>query len=251
MKNNKNKLMVVLFIIETIVLIISLLYSSLVFMVNDAKTLWFREISDNGEYQVSCYEVGTALFFSSQKLSVSISKGSGLQWTSIASFETEIHNDGAAPNDENYDVRWFQDYVEIIFKSGDYRINTFIIPLSNEVKESKVAESTFIVELADGNNNAITESNLYQTDLSKTFTEIINSDTIKNKLFSKYGNINKLIVKAKDEYNTVYSVSLECGNLEENKCIEINDEYVKEFKELVEETYNINISILSKATISK
>lgn len=131
MKNKKTMILVIIIVLETIILGISLLYSSFIFFVKDARTEWFDEVSPDGKYHVKCYTVGSALFFSSQKLEIYFDT-TGIPYvegTNPVSFETELANDGANLYDENYSVEWLDTYVKIIFRGeetgGD---NVFIIP---------------------------------------------------------------------------------------------------------------------------
>ena len=132
-KNKKSKKVIILtiiIIIETIILVLSLLYSSAIFLFKDNKTEWFDEISPDGKYHVKCFKVGEALLFSSQKILVYFDT-TGLPYvlgTNPLSFNTEIANDGANLNDDNYAIEWLDDSVKIVFKGKEMGEHIYQIP---------------------------------------------------------------------------------------------------------------------------
>lgn len=120
-KNKKVIILIIIIVIETIILGISLLYSSAIYFVKDSKVEWFDEISPDGKYHVKCYQEGASLFFSSQKLVVYFDT-TGLpyvQGTNPVSFRTELANDGKALKRENYSIEWLEDSVKIIFRGDE------------------------------------------------------------------------------------------------------------------------------------
>lgn len=120
-KNKKVIILVIIIVLETIILGISLLYSSAIYFVKDNKVEWFDEISPDGKYHVKCYQEGASLFFSSQKLVVYFGT-TGLpyvQGTNPVSFRTELANDGKALKRENYSIEWLEDSVKIIFRGDE------------------------------------------------------------------------------------------------------------------------------------
>lgn len=133
MKDNKYITFMVLFII-TVVILGSVLFLNLIrYLISDNKILWFTEESADGKYTVSCYTVGETMFYAPQKISVYFYgnklEDNNLDEVNEIRFETELANDGANLNEDNYKVEWQEDYVKIIFNGeetgGD---NIFIIP---------------------------------------------------------------------------------------------------------------------------
>ena len=123
----------------------------------------------------------------------------------------------------------------------------------NEEKEiNKIkAVSTFMIKNVNNiEDNSVTSEKLYNVDLSDTFEEVINSNSINQKLYPKYGNDNNLKVVSINEYNTMYNVIFESSNYDRNKCIEITNEYIKEFQKLIPQIYNCEIVIVDSAHIS-
>lgn len=134
-KNKKVIILIIIIVLETIMLGISLLYSSAIYFVKDNKIEWFDEISPNGKYHVKCYKEGASLFFSSQRLLIYFDT-TGLpyvQGTNPVSFRTELANDGKSLKEENYSIEWLDDSVKIIFRGdesgGD---NVYQIPYYNQ-----------------------------------------------------------------------------------------------------------------------
>lgn len=73
-KSNKTMILTIIIVLETIVLLISLAYSTFLFAFEDGKTKWFEETSPDGQYKVICFTVGSPLFFDSQDLEVHFSR---------------------------------------------------------------------------------------------------------------------------------------------------------------------------------
>lgn len=120
-KNKKVIILIIIIVLETIMLGISLLYSSAIYFVKDNKIEWFDEISPNGKYHVKCYKEGASLFFSSQRLLIYFDT-TGLpyvQGTNPVSFRTELANDGKVLKRENYSIEWLEDSVKIIFRGDE------------------------------------------------------------------------------------------------------------------------------------
>lgn len=232
MKNKKKLIIIVAFIIETVVLVISLTYSGVVFLVNDAKTEWFDEKSPNGKYHVKCYKVGTPMFFSSQKLLIYFDT-TGLPYvegTNPISFRTELANDGANLHKDNYSIEWLSDSVKIVFRGeesgGD---NIYQIPYYRTNSENNNKEKTANVEynFNCGEVFEITNNTIYYGDikedkakylsenLSGDFKVInyeneelinINDITVGDYITTyepteKYQNAKTIIVVAKKDYN--------------------------------------------------
>ena len=134
-KNKKTIILIVIIIIETVILAISMLYSSALFFMKNAETEWFNEISPDGRYHVKCMKVGSPLFFSSQELLVYFDTTTNHEkQTNSSTFKTELENDGATLYNNNYSIEWLEDSVRIVFRGketgGD---KTIIIPYIKEL----------------------------------------------------------------------------------------------------------------------
>lgn len=180
MKNKKKIIIIIAFIIETIILGISLLYSSAIYFIKDNQVEWFDEVSPDGKYHVKCYKVGTPLFFSSQDLLIYFGKKgmSFEQGINSVSFRTELANDGANLYDDNYSIEWFSDSVKIIFRGeetgGD---NIYQIPYykTNEDSSAKNEMPAVSYKYSDGEIFEISNNNIYygkvKEEKEKYFTQ--------------------------------------------------------------------------------
>lgn len=144
---------------------------------------------------------------------------------------------------------------EVISLSDELsKSNIEIEELKNKINQNTNKEneniicstSTFLISTSNNSSN-ISTNDLYKQNMSATFTDIINSSTLKNKLYGKYGNDDKFIIESINEYNTMYKVTLKTNNFDRNKCIETHNEYVKEFKNLKPTMYNIEIVLIDSA----
>lgn len=135
-KNIKTTILTIIIIIETIVLLISLVYSTFLFAYTDAETEWFKETSPDGQFVVSCYKIGTPLFFSQQDLKLCFHEAKSGKVENINDlwFETYIANDGQTLHDVNYSIEWLEDSVKIILK-GDESQSVFVIPYYRYLEE--------------------------------------------------------------------------------------------------------------------
>lgn len=130
-KSNKTMILTIIIVLETIVLLISLAYSTFLFAFEDGKTKWFEETSPDGQYKVTCFTVGSPLFFDSQDLEVHFlgTKLTNANNINDIYFKTALNNDGATLRDENYSIQWLEDSVKIVFRGqesgGD---NIYVIP---------------------------------------------------------------------------------------------------------------------------
>lgn len=133
MKDNKYITFMVLFIITVVILGIILFLNLIEFLIDDNEVLWFKEESADGKYVVSCYTVGESPLFGAERIEVCFYgnrlKNDNLDEVNEVRFETELANDGANLNEDNYKVEWQEDSVKIIFNGeetgGD---NIYIIP---------------------------------------------------------------------------------------------------------------------------
>lgn len=136
-KNNiKTTILTIIIIIETIVLLISLAYSTFLFASTDAKTEWFKETSPDGQFEIRCYKIGTPLFFSQQDLKLCFheAKSGKVENVNDVLFETYIANDGQTLYDVNYSIEWLEDSVKIML-IGDESKSVFVIPYYRHLEE--------------------------------------------------------------------------------------------------------------------
>lgn len=136
-KNNiKTTILTIIIIIETIVLLISLAYSTFLFTYTDAETEWFKETSPDGQFVVSCYKIGTPLFFSPQDLKICFHEAKSVKVEDINDvwFETDIANDGQTLYDVNYSIEWLEDSVKIML-IGDESKSVFVIPYYRDLED--------------------------------------------------------------------------------------------------------------------
>lgn len=135
-KNIKTTILTIIIIIETIVLLISLAYSTFLFAYTDTETEWFKETSPDGQFVVSCYKIGTPLFFSQQDLKLCFHKAKSGKVENINDlcFETYIANDGQTLYDVNYSIEWLEDSVKIML-IGDESQSVFVIPYYRYLEE--------------------------------------------------------------------------------------------------------------------
>ena len=135
-KNIKTIILTIIIVIETIVLLILLAYSTFLFACKDAETEWFKETSPDGQFVVSCYKIGTPLFFSSQDLKLCFHEAKSVKVEDInhVCFETDIANDGQTLYDVNYSIEWLEDSVKIML-IGDESKSVFVIPYYKNLEE--------------------------------------------------------------------------------------------------------------------
>ena len=119
---------------------------------------------------------------------------------------------------------------------------------TEQIEDNMILTTSSFLIYTSKEDSSISTNDLYHEDMSKTFTEIINSSSIRNKLYSKYGNDDKFIIESINEYNTMYRITLKTNNFDKNRCIEIHNEYAKEFFNLLPDLYNFKIYVLDKAS---
>lgn len=152
-------------------------------------------------------------------------------------------------------------YLYITTREEVKNISNELLKANSEIEELKIKTnqstskksdniissiSTFIISTS--NDSSISTNDLYQKNMASTFTDVINSNTLKNKLYGKYGNEDKFIIESINEYNTIYRVTLKTNKFDKNKCIEVHNEYVKEFQNLISSIYNIEIVVVDSAS---
>lgn len=115
-KNIKTTILTIIIVIETIILLISLAYSTFLFAYTDAEAKWFQETSPDGQFVISCYKIGTPLFFSKQDLKLCFYETNSVNLKNINNvcFKTNIANDGKTLYDVNYSIEWLEDSVKIM-----------------------------------------------------------------------------------------------------------------------------------------
>ena len=116
--------------------------------------------------------------------------------------------------------------------------------------KQKVVEVNFLVVNEDS-KNSISQDDLTISDgLLQTYREIINSQTIKDRIKEKYPNINDIELERVPNTAVIKAIYV-CDYYNEKECIEIANEYIKAFSERLPEIYNIeNIYILDRASIT-
>lgn len=116
--------------------------------------------------------------------------------------------------------------------------------------KQKVVEASFLVVNEDS-KNSISQDDLTISDgLLQTYREIINSQTIKDRIKEKYPNINDIELERVPNTAVIKAIYV-CDYYNEEECIEITNEYIKEFSERLSEIYNIkNIYIFDRASIT-
>ncbi|MCI8518843.1 MAG: hypothetical protein HFJ51_01635 [Clostridia bacterium] len=76
-------------------------------------------VNEESQYKVIFQEVGEPGFpFGSAKVKVTLVNSNN---KIISSFDAEISNDGASAREENINVNWYKDYVEIVLNSGEQK----------------------------------------------------------------------------------------------------------------------------------
>ena len=241
MKNKKKIIVIIAFIIETIILGISLLYSSAIYFIKDNQVEWFDEVSPDGKYHVKCYKVGTPLFFSSQDLLIYFGKKgmSFEQGINSVSFKTELANDGANLYDDNYSIEWLSDSVKIIFRGeetgGDnvyiipyYNINTANTDNSDKVEVSSVRYNYNYGEIFEISNNTMYYGKVKE-EKEKYFTQEL-SENFKVINFENEETININNIEVGD-YVSIYAPTEEYQNAEGTIIVAKNDYILEQVKE--------------------
>ncbi len=134
-KSKKTIIIAIIIAIETIILLISLAYSTFLFVYTDAETKWFEETSPDGQFRIGCVKIGGALFFSPDRLRIYFdeTKLADVENINNVWFETEIANDGKKLNDVNYSIEWLEDSVKIML-IGEESQSVFVIPYYRELE---------------------------------------------------------------------------------------------------------------------
>ena len=111
--------------------------------------------------------------------------------------------------------------------------------ISNSLEELVTSSSIMIV----GNTDENTNNNYYYKDMSETFNIIINQH-IREKLYSKYGDIDEFAVKSINEYNSIYMISNKTDIEHQIESIEIQKECLKILAEQISDIYNFKVYVL-------
>mgnify|MGYP004589068299 CR=1 FL=1 len=218
----KKIILISVIVIETIFLIISQIYSGAIFFVKDSKTEWFDEKSPDGNFHIKCYQVGTSMFFSSQKIEVYFGSNvfTFLKNVNSITFKTEIANDGATLKNKNYKIEWLEDSVKIIFSGDEQSDNVYIIPYyySNEDSTyNKDILSTNIEytygEVFEITKNKIVYGNVKEDKSSYISTEIPSNVSVINYQNSEITNISDIEV---GDYVTIYKPEEKSDNVKTN-----------------------------------
>lgn len=119
-------------------------------------------------------------------------------------------------------------------KSGNSeKYGKYIYVLRNELKTLR---GTFKIDTDNKTNDN------YKT--IQTFEEILNSTTYKDKIKSKYGVDIKNKIKIWSLTTNNFMMNIECSEIETNKYSEYSNYVFETFKNLVESTYNMELSLV-------
>lgn len=119
----------------------------------------------------------------------------------------------------------------------------------NKIDTEKISISSIIISKKDLNSQMIVSSDLVINDnLLKTYEEIFNSKKIKKEIEKKYGKVNAIEIEQIDD-TSVLKVIYVC-NENEVECININNDYVLEFKKNIVNLYNVDVIIVDTADIT-
>lgn len=116
--------------------------------------------------------------------------------------------------------------------------------------KEKVSISTFMINSRDGEKSFYSSNDLApDNNLFNTYKEIINSESIKNKIKQKYHNITDIqLTQEKD--TGILRATYVCEEYTYEECIDINNQYISLFINIIDDVYNVDASIIDSATIS-
>lgn len=121
----KKRALKVLFIIETLIIVIVVIYGCYIIM-SSQKTELFREISPNGEYRLIISEIGTPDWpFGDDHLRVTLYGIGDESLYYVASFKADVANNGMQAE---YEVQWLEDGVQITLIGSDQPTAYYILP---------------------------------------------------------------------------------------------------------------------------
>ena len=215
----KRLLVISAFVIETIILIVAVFYSGMLFLVNDMKTEWFDETSPDGNFHVKCYQVGTPFFFGSQDIEIYFGAKSFtfLKNVNSVSFKTEISNDGANLKEENYKIEWLEDSVKVIFSGEEQSDNVYVIPYyesnENSLQNQEILNTKY--EYTYGEIFKISGNTIEYGEVKEDKSSYLSMEISDNVSIIDYENsqtINSSNIEVGD-YITVYKPSGESQNL--------------------------------------
>ena len=212
-----------LLIVYGIILVIVLLIGYFVYETNYKKT----EISTyrNNEYELVIYQIGTSIFpFGPSECRLVLNKDN----TQIDAISFYLHNDGKRPFEENFDVYWKKENVEVIASGEEQDDITYVLYFDsdklitlNEPQEFKANlidwnEDSFEVIINNPMDNTIFpngakltvmfDENTYFIDLDESITKYNSNRTIfepkiGNKLKWVEGMVIQIEFIAYKEYN--------------------------------------------------
>lgn len=119
----------------------------------------------------------------------------------------------------------------------------------NKVKTEKISVSTLIIN-SNNTHNSISINDLTIDDnLLITYNKIINSKNVKKEIKEKFSNVKEIELEKIEDTEIIKTIYV-CDKKNEKECIDINNEYVYLFSNVINDIYNVNISIVDKATIT-
>lgn len=127
----KNMILKVIVLIETLVLILCILYVFLA-IIRSGKTELLRETSPNGEYILTITEIGLPDWpFGKDHLAINFFDKDDFATYRI-SFSSDVANDGCKAG---YEVEWLEEGVLIMLKGSEQPTAYFILPYKEFVEE--------------------------------------------------------------------------------------------------------------------
>lgn len=140
---------IVLLIVYGIILVIVLLIGYFVYETNYKKT----EISTyrNNEYELVIYQIGTSVFpFGPSECRLVLNKDN----TQIDAISFYLHNDGKRPFEENFDVYWKKENVEVIASGEEQDDITYVLYFDSDKLITLNKPQEFKANLIDWNEDS-------------------------------------------------------------------------------------------------
>lgn len=119
----------------------------------------------------------------------------------------------------------------------------------NKVKTEKISVSTLIINSNNTHNSISINDLTIDNNLLITYNKIINSKNVKKEIKEKFSNVKEIELEKIEDTEIIKTIYV-CDKKNEKECIDINNEYVYLFSNVINDIYNVNISIVDKATIT-
>jgi len=130
------------------------------------------------------------------------------------------------------------------------KINNKLEEQDEVLVTQKIATTTFLISYNKSENSITTKDIMINEELLNTYREIINSQSVKNKVKETYPNVKDIELEAVQNTEMLRAIYV-CEDYNENDCIEITNKYVSAFADVITDIYQVdNIYILDKASIS-